>query len=155
MTTHTGTCYCGGVNWEVDGSKKMMAVICHCHSCRKRSGVPFYSAQIFPKDTLQFTKGADMVTTSSPPGGKTNLTKFCSSCGCMIMLQDDKMDKIAAGNLETLKFEPAMHFFCSDAQVDLSSLTACDLYQNAPEAMGGDGKTVTVTNESSDVVIMG
>jgi hypothetical protein len=39
--------------------------------------------------------------------------------------------------------------------VDLSSLTACDLYHNAPEAMGGDGKKVTVTNESTDVVIMG
>jgi hypothetical protein len=52
---HMGSCYCGGIEWEVTGETKMMSVICHCHSCRKRTGSLFYAAQIFPKGSLKYS----------------------------------------------------------------------------------------------------
>ena len=146
---HKGACYCGKVAWEIDGSKRMVCVACHCNSCRSRTGQMFYQAQIFPGGSLKFTKGEENIKEIMPQteDGKGNIKRWASCCGTDILLQqhDRSLDKIGAGNLPTLEYKPAFHVFCNEGLACMKQLDSAAKYLDLPAGFGGSDKTCSST----------
>lgn len=74
--THTGSCLCKGVMFEVTGKLNDVAV-CHCDQCRKTSGhyaayiiVPSTQMEMLRFETLEWFESMDGVTKG-----------FCADCG--------------------------------------------------------------------------
>ncbi len=50
MMTHTGSCLCGAVTYEVRGDLRP-SVACHCSQCRKTSGHYWSATQVDDGET--------------------------------------------------------------------------------------------------------
>ena len=55
MTTHSGSCLCGAVAYEVTGELRN-AVGCHCGQCRKMTG-HYLAATAAKHDRFRLTRG--------------------------------------------------------------------------------------------------
>ena len=55
---HTGSCFCGAVEIEVDGAPEAMGY-CHCRSCRSWSAGPVNAFTLWKPETVKVTKGAE------------------------------------------------------------------------------------------------
>ena len=75
-----GSCLCGGVTYEIDADPTR-AYNCHCSRCRKARGAAFASNVFFPIDSLQFTKGEDLVASYKVPDALRFTNVFCRVCG--------------------------------------------------------------------------
>lgn len=146
---HKGACFCGALEFEADATKRMMGAVCHCKDCRGHGG-PFQCYQLFAGGTLAFTKGE--ATGFLKAEGAGNRRFFCGTCGTTVYMQqhDGSVDKVLAGSLPTLKFEPAMQFFCESATVDAGDLGGSK-FVNLPENFGGSGKIVDSATAESTV----
>jgi hypothetical protein len=70
---HSGACFCGKVTWEVDFSKHMMGVICHCKDDRAYFSSPFFCGQLFGGGSFKYTAGEDFVGKFQQTVGKGNV----------------------------------------------------------------------------------
>ena len=55
--SHTGSCFCGEVTFEVTGQPEGMGY-CHCESCRHWSAGPVNAFSLWKPDSLRATRGA-------------------------------------------------------------------------------------------------
>jgi len=78
MSMIRGSCLCGAVKYEVDGSLGG-AVNCHCSMCRKAHGAAFASYARVDKKAFAFVSGADRI--SSYQSSADVIRTFCSRCG--------------------------------------------------------------------------
>ena len=76
MTTHTGSCHCGAVRFEVEAPARLLAQRCNCSICTK-SG---FLHLIVPGSKLRLLSGEDSLTTYTFNTGVAKHT-FCSVCG--------------------------------------------------------------------------
>ena len=76
MTTLSGSCLCGGVEFEVTGALRDV-VACHCTQCRKTSG-HHVAATACDDDDLKFNK---LDTLAWYRSSETAERGFCSRCG--------------------------------------------------------------------------
>lgn len=76
MITHTGSCHCGRVQYEVDAPEHLETTECNCSICR-RSG---YLHLIVPKSRFRLLKGENNLSTYT---FDTHEAKhhFCKTCG--------------------------------------------------------------------------
>ena len=149
-TLHKGACFCGAVEFEADSAKLMMGAVCHCKDCRTH-GAPFFCAQLFAGGTVKVTKGEPTAFGPKAPEGPGNKRFFCGTCGTTIYVQqhDGSVDKVLAGNLPTLKFDPGMQFFCMSAVLDAGDVAGTK-FVDLPVNFGGGGVEVeSATAESA------
>lgn len=71
-------CCCGDASITVEGEPSFNAV-CHCSSCKKRTGSAFGWSVYFPDDKVVEVKGALLVY--SKPGDAGYERHFCKRCG--------------------------------------------------------------------------
>jgi hypothetical protein len=76
MVTHTGSCHCGRVRFEVLAPAKISVSECNCSMC-SRTG---YLHLIVPADRFKLTSGKDALSTYTFNTG-TAKHLFCSACG--------------------------------------------------------------------------
>jgi len=111
-TTHTGSCLCGAVRFEVAGDFDRF-FMCHCSRCRKGSGSA-HGANLFSTTaSLAWLAGADKVRTFHVAGTR-HQRSFCTDCGCALPRQsaDGKLLVVPAGSLDSdVALRPQAHIF--------------------------------------------
>ena len=50
----TGGCHCGQLRYTVTGAP-LNVMVCHCDSCKKVTGQPFFARAVFPASAVAFT----------------------------------------------------------------------------------------------------
>ena len=99
----TGSCLCGGVEYEVREPEGLG--YCHCTRCQRWTGSSL-AGVVVAKQNFGFTKGEDLVTRYESEFAPRN---FCSKCGSS--LYDDLGEKyfVAAGLMQELELDPSFH----------------------------------------------
>lgn len=91
MSTYTGSCLCGGVQFRIAGKLEPIQV-CHCVQCRKAQGTAV--ATNVPVSTHEFTlaQGADLLSTFESSPGKKRV--FCKVCGSPLYSTRDSLPDV-------------------------------------------------------------
>ena len=76
MVTHTGSCHCGRVRFEVDAPAEIEVSECNCSMCSKVG----YLHLIVAKSRFRLLSGADVLTTYTFNTGVARHL-FCATCG--------------------------------------------------------------------------
>ena len=113
MTTHHyGSCLCGAVRFEVEGSFDCF-FLCHCSFCRKDTGSA-HAANLFSATAkLTWLAGEHQVTTYHLPSTR-HAKSFCKACGSALPrpATDTSALVVPAGSLETpVTVRPNAHIF--------------------------------------------
>lgn len=81
---HEGGCHCGSVRYRVVG-EPMIAGICHCTSCRRRTGSAFGLSAYFHDANVKILSGALKIYEYRSDDDKRWLrTEFCVKCGSTV-----------------------------------------------------------------------
>jgi hypothetical protein len=111
----TGSCLCGGVQFEIDGELAPIQV-CHCQQCRKAQGGAFATNIPLPAERLRLRSGESLLRAYESSPGKRRW--FCSHCGSPLYSRRDSQPgivRLRAGLLDgDLATRPALHFFVAD-----------------------------------------
>jgi hypothetical protein len=110
--SHSGSCLCGAVRYEVAGPLRSV-IGCHCTMCRKQTG-HYMAATAAKHGTFQITKEEGLRWFRSSP---TARRAFCRICGSTLFWQGDGRDyiAIAAGTLDgATDLAIAGHIYCAD-----------------------------------------
>jgi hypothetical protein len=78
MAKLTGTCWCGGVRFEVD-VPFIRVTACHCTSCKKISGGGGTASGRARTEDIRILEGRGLITSYEPDEG--TVKSFCSRCG--------------------------------------------------------------------------
>lgn len=97
----SGSCLCGAIGYEITGSSKFF-FHCHCSRCRKVSGTGHASNIIMQPDSVDWTRGADLLGIYKVPEAKRFRSVFCSRCGSPLprVASDNSFATIPAGSLD-------------------------------------------------------
>ena len=110
--THTGSCLCGAVRYEVHGELERF-YLCHCEYCRKDTGSA-HAANLFTTAAqLTWIAGHDKVHSYDLPATRHSKS-FCSICGSALPRQqmNGSLLVIPAGSLDSpLSMRPDAHIF--------------------------------------------
>lgn len=80
MTLYKGSCHCGDVAFEIDGSIENV-VECNCTICSARAHLLWF----VPKADIIFTNGGDDAMGAYQFGKKHITHRFCKRCGIAMM----------------------------------------------------------------------
>jgi len=131
MTTrHYGSCLCGAVRFEVEGSFERF-FLCHCSFCRKDTGSA-HAANLFSSTAkLTWLAGENQVTTYELPSTR-HAKSFCKTCGSALPRPPTAVATLVvpAGSLESpLTMRPDAHLFVAsradwDCELETVPMTA-------------------------------
>ena len=108
--THTGSCLCGAVAYEVTGPLRPVS-FCHCVQCRKTTGHIMAATSASQKD-FRLTCDDGLKWYVSSPSAKRG---FCANCGSTMFWQSNERDTISitAGTLDgDTGLAVNRHIFC-------------------------------------------
>lgn len=112
MSTHAGSCLCGAIAFEVEGTFEHF-YLCHCGHCRKDSGSA-YAANLFSSTaSLKWRRGQEKVTSFTLPSTRHSRS-FCSACGSAVpsLQMDGALLVVPAGSLDSdIPIRPNAHIF--------------------------------------------
>jgi hypothetical protein len=137
--THTATCFCGEVQFEVSGEPTAMGY-CHCASCRTWSAGPVNAFTLWNPASLKVTKGAGRIGTYN----KTPISyrKWCTTCGGHLFTDHPTMGlvDIYAAMLPQLRFDPGVHVNYQESVLPIRD--GKPKFKDMPSEMGGSGVTL-------------
>lgn len=87
MTIIKGTCLCGAVHATVQNIQKTMGA-CHCNSCRKWSGSPFFAIDCGTEVNFENTQNISVFDSSDWAE-----RGFCAKCGTHLYFRLKKQNK--------------------------------------------------------------
>jgi hypothetical protein len=81
---HEGGCLCGGVRYKTFGAP-LLATVCHCTFCQRRTGSAFSEPVMFKEENVAFS-GSPRVTYEhrSDESGRWLRMEFCPRCGTTV-----------------------------------------------------------------------
>ena len=139
MGTHSGSCFCGSVEFTVTGDPVAMGY-CHCESCRHWSAGPLNAFSLWPPSALQVTRGEDQIGTYN----KTDRSyrKWCKQCGGHLFTDHPKWDlvDVYAAVIPTLEFAPGVHVHYQQTVLHMHDGVA--KMRDVPSEMGGSGEVL-------------
>lgn len=110
--THTGSCLCGAITFEITGDFEHF-FLCHCSRCRKDTGSA-HAANLFSTGaTLRWRSGAPR---SFCLPGTRHARAFCPDCGSALpsTQMEGKLLVVPAGSLDTpVQIQPDAHLCCA------------------------------------------
>ena len=99
-----GSCACGRIRYEINGSLLGPVTYCHCWRCRKHSGSSFGTTAGVRAAEFRVTAGNELLSNwESSPGVKRY---FASCCGSPIYKKNDASPSILGFRLGTLDEDP-------------------------------------------------
>jgi hypothetical protein len=88
--THEGGCVCGDVRYRSIG-EPMLATICHCKFCQKRTGSAFSQPVVFKTDQVEFSGGPRTTYEHrSDESHRWLRMEFCARCGTTVAWQAER-----------------------------------------------------------------
>jgi hypothetical protein len=105
----TGGCHCGQLRYTVTGAP-LNVMVCHCDSCKKVTGQPFFARAVLPASAVTV---AGEVT--HYPSSSEITRRFCPICGATVFAQRRTMlDRLSVtlGSLDDPDaLPPTAHMF--------------------------------------------
>jgi hypothetical protein len=137
--THSSSCFCGEVKFEVTGEPVAMGY-CHCSSCRHWSAGPVNAFTLWQPDALKVTQGGASIGTFNKTPGSSR--KWCKKCGGHLFTDHPGFGLIDvyAALLPKLRFEPGVHV--NYAETVLRIHDGKPKLQDFPKELGGSGVSV-------------
>ena len=114
MNSHSGSCLCGTVGFEVTGDFERF-YLCHCQYCRKDTGSAHASNLFSGTAALKWLSGQDKVTQFTLPSTQHSRS-FCSICGSALpsLQMNGSLLVVPAGSLNgDISIRPNAHIFVS------------------------------------------
>ncbi|KAI0120727.1 Mss4-like protein [Xylariales sp. AK1849] len=109
-----GSCLCKSVEIETKGDSQS-TVACSCTSCQSCSGSAFSLNLVYPKGTVEVTKGAEHLKkyTDRADSGNDVYRYFCDTCGNAIYTQavDGTVFVKAPVIKGAIDGDPSLHIF--------------------------------------------
>ena len=96
-----GSCLCGSVSYEISGEPGQFWH-CHCSRCRKATGTGHATNILMKPDSVDWSKGKDLLTYYKVPDAKRFATVFCRVCGSLMprVAPDMSIAVVPAGTLD-------------------------------------------------------
>jgi hypothetical protein len=144
MTSHDhdnrmkGSCLCGAVRYEINGSFKMMGH-CHCGMCRKANGAAFVTWGIIDPGQFRWTSGEQLVRAyESSPGRQRG---FCRNCGSqLVSMHSSVVGEIVVGTLDDDPgTRPTEHIFVGAKASWYEIADALPQHAEWPPGLSADG----------------
>lgn len=105
----TGGCHCGQVRYAID-AEPINVLLCHCDSCKKVTGQPFFARAVFPAHAVTIEGEV-----THYPSSSEITRRFCPVCGSTLFAQRRTMlDRLSVtlGSLdEPNSMSPSGHMF--------------------------------------------
>ena len=119
MTTFSGSCLCGEVQYHIDG--EMLGFYhCHCTRCRKFSGTGHATNVRIDSKTIDWKSGESLVKRYKLNAQERFRNDFCGECGSPLPRYFDEVGFVVlpAGTLdEEIDMKPSARiFYASRAQ---------------------------------------
>ncbi len=136
---HEGRCFCGQVQFQVNGDPVAMGY-CHCDSCRHWSAGPLNAFTLWIPDALRITRGAESI--GSYHKTPNSYRKWCTHCGGHLFTEHPGLGltDVYAALLPTLQFRPAVHVHYQEAVLRIHD--GQPKMRDLPGEMGGSGETL-------------
>jgi hypothetical protein len=137
--THTSSCFCGEVRFEVTGEPVAMGY-CHCSSCRQWSAGPVNAFTLWKPETLKVTQGAASIGTYNKTPGSSR--KWCKKCGGHLFTDHPSFGlvDVYAALLPKLRFEPGVHVNYGETVLRIHD--GNPKLKDFPKELGGSGISV-------------
>ncbi len=96
-----GSCLCGDVAYEIDGSALRM-YYCHCSRCRLGRSAAHCANVFYKADGFRWLRGAEQVQDYALPGTQYFGTAFCTRCGSEVprVSVERNVVSVPAGSLD-------------------------------------------------------
>lgn len=111
---YTGSCLCGGIQFEVTGELAKMQV-CHCRQCRKAQGTPFATNILVNASDFKVVQGDNLLREFESATRPGKYRVFCRVCGSPIISRRSSAPefvRVRAGTLnEELPIKVDFHAF--------------------------------------------
>ena len=139
VTTHTGKCFCGAVEIEVNGAAEAMGY-CHCNSCRSWSAAPVNAFTLWKPENVRITKSAEFVGHFMKT--KSSDRQYCTKCGSHLMNDHPLLGlvDVYAATIPNVKFSPDIHV--NYAETVLPMKDGLPKLKDFPAELGGSGIAV-------------
>ena len=83
-TIHEGGCACGDVRYRTVG-EPVLATVCHCRYCQKRTGSAFSEPVMFRVEQVEFSgRSRTIYEHRSDESGRWLRMEFCPHCGTTV-----------------------------------------------------------------------
>lgn len=137
MTTHTGSCLCGAVAFEISGAA-VAEGYCHCRYCATWSGAPVSPLVVLPAGSIRLTRGAEHIATYNKT--PTANRKFCTKCGGHVLceLPDEELEEFYPDTVPDYPFTPSFHLYY--ASKTLAMADGLPKFRDMPAEFGGSGE---------------
>ena len=138
--THTGKCFCGGVEIEVTGDPLGMGY-CHCSSCRSWSAGPVNAFTLWSPENVKVTKGAQHLREFHKSANSHR--KWCNVCGGHLMTDHPewKLVDVYAATVPSVAFAPGVHV--NYQETVLAMKDGLPKMRDFPKELGGSGETLS------------
>lgn len=134
--TYTGRCFCGDVQFTVNGDPVAMGY-CHCESCRRWSAGPVNAFTLWKPEAVQITRGADNIGTYK----KTphSYRKWCKTCGGHIFTEHSGMGltDVCAAVIPDFPYHARVHVHYQESKLHIKD--GVPKMKDVPKEMGGSG----------------
>ena len=97
-----GSCLCGEVAFEIEGTPEML-MYCHCSRCRRARSAAHGANLFFKPEQFRWVRGEPLVKTFKPPDARFFAVAFCEKCGSGAprINREFKTAYVPAGALDT------------------------------------------------------
>jgi len=133
---YRGSCFCGAVQWTVDGEPEAMGY-CHCESCRAWSAGPVNAFTLWKPEALHITQGADKI--GSYANTPRSVRKWCAVCGGHLFTDHPHWDLIDvyAATIPDVHYRPGIHVNYQETRLPMDD--GLPKMKDFPKEMGGSG----------------
>ena len=137
--TYSGSCFCGAVDFEVNGSPEAMGY-CHCRSCQSWSGGPVNAFSLWKPEAVRMKSGSEHVATFQK--APMSQRKYCAKCGGHLMSNHPTFGlvDVFAATIPALAFTPGVHV--NYAETVLPMRDGLPKLKDFPAEFGGSGEAM-------------
>ena len=137
--TYTGSCFCGEVQFTVNGEPVAMGY-CHCESCRRWSAGPLNAFTLWKPDAIQVTRGTDSIGTYNKTSN--SYRKWCKTCGGHVFTEHPGMGltDVYAAIIPEFPYRAGIHVHYQETVLRIKD--GLPKMKDVPKEMGGSGVSV-------------